>query len=57
MIKYHKLIITEEQEVFSQPLQQSELSKMAKQLKDDINKADANPEIHQTLVKIRVVNI
>jgi len=36
------------------PLEQKELQKLAKKIKDDLDEADAHLEIHKSLAKIRV---
>ena len=54
MLKYHKLIIPEQKEVFSNPLDSTELRLIAKKMKQDIEKADSNTEIHKSLISVRV---
>lgn len=54
LTKYHKLIIPEQEETFSPPMDIKELQKIAKQLKEDYLKADNNAEVLKNFVKIRV---
>lgn len=55
LLKYHKLIIPEQNDVFSNPLDSTELQLIAKKMKQDIEKADSNKEIHKHLVTLRVI--
>lgn len=54
LLKYHKLIIPEQTDVFANSLDSTELKLIAKKMKQDIEKADSNKEIHKNLVTVRV---
>lgn len=55
MIKYHRLIIPEEEAPKVEPLAGKELKKLVDSIKKNAEKVDANPEIHKCLVQLRVV--
>lgn len=55
LLKYHKLIIPEQTDSFSNLLDSTELQLMAKKMKQAIEKAESNADVHKHLVAIRVV--
>jgi D-alanyl-D-alanine dipeptidase len=54
LLKYHRIVLPEMQVEKAPPLEQKELQKLAKKIKDDLDEADAHLEIHKSLAKIRV---
>lgn len=55
LLKYHKLIIPEQKDVFANALDSTEIKLIAKKMKQDIEKADSNKDIHKNLISLRVV--
>ena len=54
MLKYHRLIIVEQEDTKATALDSKDLKKLAASLKNNFEKADANPEMHKDLAAIRV---
>jgi phage tail sheath gpL-like len=57
MLKYHRLIIPEQNDDFAKPLDSTELKLMSKKMKEDIDKAESNSVIHKSLITLRVMSI